>query len=123
MNNQKNQVVLITPPDLSFQYAKNILAVDLDAEQQRALLTVTLDSLDGAAIWAWSSQAQQDENWLLNASKLADVIVINAGPQCALATYLVSQTKCRWLKSSSISHDLLISLNTRSLNAISDLDL
>lgn len=70
----------------------NILAVDLNEQDQKYLIdTLLLQDID-VNIWSWNSNINSDTDWLITQAKLVDQIIMRYHKNNSMSSWLASKT-------------------------------
>lgn len=122
-NSQESLIRIITPPSKFNNSDYNIVAVDLNDQQQKQLLELTLDLGNTVNIWSWNTglYAPQYE-WLKEAVDSADLVVARYSVTNPLASYIIDQSKTFYLIDET-SVNILESVSKHPLTDIKDLPL
>lgn len=98
-----NQIKIITPPDTIEKTTVDILAVDLNDQDQKYLIDTLLPYDIDVNIWSWNSNLNSDSEWLLTQSKLADQIIMRYNKNNAVSSWLVAKTNSFYINNGQVN--------------------
>lgn len=98
-----NQIKIITPPDTLEKTTANILAIDLNDQDQKYLIDVLLPVDIDVNIWSWNSDINTDTEWLITQAKVADQIIMRYNKNNAVSSWLASKTNSFYIKEGQVN--------------------
>lgn len=116
-----NQIKIITPPDTLDKTTANILAVDLNDQDQKYLIDTLLPYDIDVNIWSWNSNSNNDSEWLTTQAKLADQIIMRYNKNNVMSSWLASKTNSFYINDGQVN--ILDGIAQNSVNDIKEVKL
>ncbi len=112
--NPNKTIKIITPPDSIDTTELDILAVDLNDEDQKTLLESLLSIDVDVNIWAWNSKLGHDPAWLLNNAEQCNIVLLRESTSNPLASMLISKTNSFYITNGQVNILDKVAVNTVS---------
>lgn len=113
-SNSSKKIKIITPPDTIDSTELDILAVDLNDEDQKTLLESLLPEDIDVNIWSWNSRLGNDPAWLLNNADNCKIVLLRNSDFNPLASMLVSKTNSFYITDGQVNILDRVAVNTVS---------